>query len=553
SRSTSSRWRADLMRRLVSSCLAVAVVSLGATERPADAYEFWLRAQSIGQAYQLRDYQLVGPDLFLGRRRYVETLALRIWDIGGYAAARRLARLPDRGLRISWQSYLRIDHDFGTYTSGKIQTADPAVRRDALDVIPELGASVANLGLLYGYAQVDGLFDDRLVVQLGRTLADDGWGTTAVDGVTAKLELPPPITVTVSAGFRVRTTSPLGVAAYELDGTSGAGCQEYVEGPAPNTGAWRLIDRDRAITNTRLASDFEYCPQRQVRQPSIGVTIATSDRLRRIGVELGYRRTSSATVGLIGAPDRFSNPDQGLYPEGAPARGVEEERVWARGHAEFAAAGVAIRPYAGVRASLLHALIDRGELGVRLTRGAHVLEPSLAYFYPTFDGDSIFNAFSIEPTADARLGYRYAPSTPWRALADVWLRKYVGATAEAYAGGVDAGLERTLGAHWRGRANALIDAGYGGRRVGGGLELAWRPALDLRAYGRALVVGTHEDALLSPALARNTVTSAGMLGGSWQVGEQVAVHITGESTSDDVHGLQLRGMIVLDLAYIPEP
>src|ERR1041385_9032272 len=140
----------------------------------ADGYEFWLRAQTIGQAYQLRDYQLVGPDLFLGRRRFTETLALRIWDIGDFSLNRRISHLPERGLRVSWESSLRIDHDFGDYTSGRITTA--TLRRDAIDVIPDLTESAIALDLLYGYLELEGLFDDRLTIQIGRILADDGWG-----------------------------------------------------------------------------------------------------------------------------------------------------------------------------------------------------------------------------------------------------------------------------------------------------------------------------------------------------------------------------------------
>src|SRR5262245_11465879 len=222
---------------------SVVAVVLAAVAAPAHAYEFWLRAQAIGQAYQLREYRLIGPDLFLGRRRYTQTLALRIWDVGDLSAARRQAHLPDRGLRISWQSYLRIDHDFGDFTSGSVRLPGmPSVRRDAIDVTPELAESVASLELLYGYVELAGLYDDRLTVRLGRVLADDGWGTTAVDGGEARLEVPAlPVAVSASAGFRVRAGSPLGLSAYELDGTSGAACQEYVEGPTPGTGTWKLI------------------------------------------------------------------------------------------------------------------------------------------------------------------------------------------------------------------------------------------------------------------------------------------------------------------------
>src|SRR4051812_30865450 len=165
-----------MLRRACVVAAMLATLALGAT--PAHAYEFWLRARTVGQAYQLREYRLVGPDLFLGRHRITQMLALRIYDVGDLAAARRRARLPGHGLTMSWQSYLRIDHDFGDFTSGRITFTGP-IRRDALDVVPELGESVANLDLMYGYLQLEGLFDDRLTVQLGRMLVDDGWATGA--------------------------------------------------------------------------------------------------------------------------------------------------------------------------------------------------------------------------------------------------------------------------------------------------------------------------------------------------------------------------------------
>ena len=119
---------------------------------PAHAYEFWLRAQTIGQAYQLRDYRLVGPDLFLGRRRYHADA--RAADLPTSATSRRraaLARLPERGLRISWQSYLRVDHDFGDYTSGRdhARRADPRATRSTSS--PSSPSRSPALDLMYGY------------------------------------------------------------------------------------------------------------------------------------------------------------------------------------------------------------------------------------------------------------------------------------------------------------------------------------------------------------------------------------------------------------------
>jgi hypothetical protein len=533
---------------------ALTLAAIAAAATPASAYEFWLRAQTIGQAYQLRDYRLVGPDLFLGRRRITQTLALRIFDVGDLSAARRLARVPDRGLRISWQSYLRIDHDFGDFTSSRITLAGP-IRRDAIDVIPELADSVAGFDLLYGYLQLDGLADDKLSVQLGRVLADDGWGTTGIDGGSARYELPAPLAVSASAGLRVRASSPLGVTSYELDGTSGAGCREYVEGPTPGTGSWQLIDRNRAIVNSKLASDYEYCPQRDVRQPTVGFSIATS-KTRGFGAELGYRRTWSETVGLIGPVDRLNYPDLGLYPNDygqAPSSGVDEERMYARVHGEVHEGALAIEPYADARYSLLHAAIDRADAGVRLRRGDHVLEPSVEYFFPTFDGDSIFNAFSIEPTTDVRLGYRYGLTGTWRATADAWLRRYAHIDdTTSFAGGGDAGVERALGGAWRGRVDGLWDDGWGGRRVGGSADAAWRYEQWLWVRGRVIVLAVDPDATAALG-APSYVTSSAVASTTWRVADTVALHAIAEVDNDAVHNLQTRAIAVLDLAFAPEP
>jgi hypothetical protein len=528
--------------------VALAVIIAMSTD--AHAYEFWLRAQTIGQIYSLREYRLVGPDLFLGRRRFTETLALRIWDVGDLSAKRREAHLPEHGLRISWQSYLRIDHDFGDFTSGRIVTS--TIRRDALDVIPELGEEVASLDLMYGYLQLDGLIDDKLQLQIGRIMTDDGWGSSAYDGGAARYELPLPIAVSASAGLKVRASSPLGTAQYELDGTSGAGCQEYVEGPTPGTGAWKLIDRNRDITNSKLSSDYEYCPQRDVAQPTIGFAIATS-RTKQFGIEVGYRRTQSDTVGLIGTVDRLDFPDLGLYPNDfgqAPATGVNEERVYARAHADFKSDELAVSPYADVRYSILNAVVDRGDVGVRLRHGDHVIEPAVEYFYPTFDGDSIFNVFSIEPTTDARVNYQYNGKI--RGGASGWLRKYSHDDGtSSVAGGATASVEKPIANGWLAHVDALWDDGYGGRRVGGTGEVAWRPDLDLWLRGRQIVLGVREDD--GYGFQRDMVTSSTVVSSTWRVADTVAIHGIVEEDYDALHHFQTRVIGVLDLAFLPEP
>ena len=95
------------------------------------------------------------------------------------------------------------------------------------------GESLVSLELLYGYAELAGIADDRVTLRIGRLPFDEGWNATAVDGASARVELPQPIAVTALAGLRVRAASPLGLSAYELDGTAGAACTEYVEAATP--------------------------------------------------------------------------------------------------------------------------------------------------------------------------------------------------------------------------------------------------------------------------------------------------------------------------------
>jgi len=526
------------------------VLALLATSTRADAYEFWLRSQTIGQAFQLREYALVGPDLLLGRRRYTQTLALRIWDIGDYAKQRRISRLPEQGVRISFHSYLRIDHDFGTFANSRITVGDR--RRDALDIIPELDEVLINLDLLYGYAEIAGIADDRVGLRVGRVPFDDGWGSSALDGGAIRVELPQPIAISAAAGVRVRMSSPLGLSSYELDGTAGAACNEYVETAIAGTGTWKLIDRNRQIQGSRFSSDLEFCPQREQLQPTIAVSVATS-RLRRFGAELGYRRTWSGTVGLIGPANRLDFTDAGLYPNEfgqAPDSGVNEERIHARVHGTWERDGLAIGPYANARVSLLHAALDRFDAGVKLAKGAHSLEPSVEYFLPTFDGDSIFNVFSIEPTTDLRLRYRHAGSL--RATASTWVRRYRHEDAiSSVAGGVDAGVERIFTPRWRGRADALWDDGYGGRRLGGSAALAWQPYNTLWLRGRAIVLGVAADD--GAHLRRNYVTASTVGGATWRIGEFAALHGTVEVDHDQIYNTQLRAIAILDLAFAPEP
>ena len=501
---------------------------------------------------------------------HLQTIALRIWDIGDLAASRRESHLPERGLRISWQSYLRVDHDFGDYTSGQITLplAVSAKPRDALDVIPELSESVASLELLYGYVELAGLLDDRLTIQIGRVLADDGWGTTGIDGGNARFEVPAaPLAVSVSAGFRVRASSPLGLAAYELDGTSGAACQEYVEGPTPGTGtlaAHRSQPRDHqtrrwpAISSTARSAT--------IRQPTVGFTIATS-RIHGFGAELGYRRTWSGH----GRPDRPGRPPHVPRPRALPERfraGPGERRR--RGAAVGPRARRAVRGGRGDRAVRRPALLaaPRGRrprrhrgCGCRTatTPSSHRSNTSTR----TFDGDSDLQRVLDRPhdRSSARpyqLAGPGADPTPAAGCGSTTTRP---ARRRSRAAPTPASIARSApgGARGSTRCGTTATAGDGSAPRP---KAGWHPTPDLWLQGRAitLAVASDEDSLAqSQALAPTVtvhpryVTSSTVLGTTWQLSDGVALHTILEADYDAIHDLQYRAIGMFDFAFTPEP
>jgi hypothetical protein len=532
--------------------IATAIV-VGAAARPAAGYEFAVRARSIGQLYELRSFRLVGPDVVLGRRRFVQTLGLDVWDIGGLDAQRRRRGERRRGPTVAFTGYLRLDHDFGDWTLGRIDLGNDAI--DAIDAVPELAGSAVALDLLYGYVSVDDLAG-RVDVRIGRQLSVDALDWWSMDGVTARVRLPGHVLVEVFGGLRVRDASPFGVSAVELDGTGGADCREYVEGPTPGTGTWQLVDRSLVIENQALRSDLEYCPQREQLMPTGGIAVEAHG-LRALHARAVYRRSQSPTVGLIGDADRLRYPDLGLYPDDfgqAPDWGVNEERVAAevRYHIDVGDRGQ-IAPWAAARYSLVHGLLDEAAAGVRLRWGDHAIEPELAYAVPTFDGDSIFNVFAIAPTSDARLSWQLAPrGGRLRANATGWLRRYHGGPdflGVAYAAGATAGGELALGRLGL-RLDLVHDDGYGGRRSGGTAIARWRQSDRLTTAARLSLLDVASDEAASVRI--DALTGAAQTSATWQLADGVAVHAAVESSADRYTPFQVRAVGVLDLAFQPE-
>jgi hypothetical protein len=549
------------MPRPARSVLAALALSLIAT--PARGYEFEIRTRTIGQAEELRSIRFVGGSLLVSSRRFTQTLALNVWDIG---RASRIWRLydpePRGGPRISFQTYLRLDHDFGDWVTGDIDTGSRS--HNAVDVIPELESQSLQLDILYAFVAAEDLAGGAIDLYIGRQLGIDALDWYAMDGLTVRAKTRFRINAEAFGGLVVRESSPVGSGTFEPDGTSGAECQEYVEGATPGTGRWRPIDLGFREDTNPFRSDLEVCPQRDQLMPTFGGAVELTG-LRRINARLSYRRAMSATPDLIGDVDRLDFPDSGLYPdeEGqAPGWGVNQERLALSLRVPYDLAGGRgqVVAHAAARYSLLHSVVDEAYAGARLRWGQDTFGSDFGWTFPTFDGDSIFNVFSIQPYVDGRLSWERAPrGAPWRAHLRTWLRRFriedsgrAAPDADVSTGALAAGGQ--IGGQWLaardrvGRLDLFHEDGYGGRRTGGHAQGRWR--LD-----RQWLLGTRLSLIDYASDIREEMdglTLGVQAGATYQVHDDVATSLVVEETTNPLHDAQIAVFAVLDLAFRPE-
>jgi hypothetical protein len=538
--------------------LSLAVAVLAARPTPAPAYEFEVLARTLGQGYALRSLRFSGPDLVLTGRRFTQTVNLSIWDLGGRLRDRRLHDIDRKGgPNLSFTGYLRIDHDFGAWSTGSLVLGNRIF--DAVDLVPELESTLLDLEILYAYFAAEELMDGTVDIYVGRQLDVDTLDWFSMDGVKVRLRPRAPVAVEAFAGLRVRDASPLGSSVQEPDGTGSGECAEYVEGQIPGSGAWRPIDRQVFTATSRFRNDLDLCPQRQELMPTFGAAIDTRG-LSWLWARLAYRRSMSATPGLIGPVDRFENPDTGLYPNElgqAPGWGVNEERLSAslRSNHFFAGETGQITPYGALRYSVLFAALDQGHLGVRLRYGAHSLEPELFYSLPLFDGDSIFNVFSIEPYTDFRLTYDLAPrQSRLGGYARAWMRRFDTEDAPVAGGPGDTAGGVHLGGRFRerkrymARLDLFYDGGYGGTRAGGFASGTWQASKRAGVSGRLSVIHFDED--LRDKLRG---TSLGVqAGATYEIHPGIVLHVMAEDNINPFYQSQFRLLGIVDLAFVPE-
>jgi hypothetical protein len=277
--------------------------------------------------------------------------------------------------------------------------------------------------------------------------------------------------------------------------------------------------------------------------PTFGAAIETRG-LDRVSARLSYRRTQSATVGVIGGVDRLTFPDVGLYPDDAgqaPADGINAEHVAAVVRGRLRAGPVRIAPWAWTRASLVHRAIDRAAVGAELRIGGHAVTTELAYRLPTWDADSLFSIFAVHPTTDARISW-----SAHGAFVHAWLRRYHDAATEPVAYGGEASAERVLGRRLVGRAGVLADGGYGGARLGASAAARYATGDHVTVTGSLAGwrLAPDDDGTWWEGIAQGRIT--------WTFERGYALHGVAETSASRYTPGLLRFLIVVDLAFEPE-
>jgi hypothetical protein len=278
--------------------------------------------------------------------------------------------------------------------------------------------------------------------------------------------------------------------------------------------------------------------------PVVGLSAETTG-VRELQARIAYRRAFSRTADVY------------VDTQGeAPRWGVNEEVL--SGSARATLVGGAIVPWAAARWNFLLAAVDQASAGVRVGAPEWSITPEITYSLPSFDGDSIYNVFTIDPYWEARVtGDVWPGAGAVRAYARAFWRRFLsdetgtllpGETVPAPdALGID------VGGRWRDRRGSarldlFYEGGYGGRRAGGDASGRWQVRDDVDVEGRLSLISFDDDLLADGA----GVSFGAQAGARWILGPGMALHILVEDNFNRQDARQFRLVAVLDLAFAPE-
>lgn len=487
-RSTAPRWTAWLPAALLFGTVLL-------RPAPAPAYHAEVAARSAVQFYSLRS---PFGDPFVRRRRYTQTLGLRVDDIDGNPAF----DVPE----LSFDGSVRLDADFGIEPR-EIDAGDTRF-------IP--GLEDAPIDLMYAYLDAKRLLGGALSVRLGRQYLIDALGFWSFDGVRASLTTPVYFAVAVYAGFEQRGGLPLSSSRFEGDGVYRGDRSELERTDVPYF-----------LRSERLA-------------PAFGFALSASG-LAWLQAELDYRRVLNRDA-VVTSPlpepdgsfqtidqDRISREQIGL---GATLTAAELGALLGGAVYDF---------YNGVFSSYRAAL--EGYVSARATLGVEY-----DYYLPTFDGDSIFNWFvhggSTTIAGRARLGLGPRVELGLTSGVRLYSSGEDGSWADEggqFLGGSDARYGWSDGAVGvRGR----VESGGAGHVVGGDVTLD--KSFEHRLYDTRVIVSVYDwGNELRPA--RDATSFSYVLGAGTSPFPATRIGVEWEHSINDLVGHRFRALATLDV------
>lgn len=307
-------------------------------------------------------------------RRYTETLGLSVWNIQG--------QTDPRGSRLSFQSRMRLDADFGQSSAERTLMSSTYVP----------GLEEAPLDLMYAYLEGERYFNGYFGFRVGRQYVFDTLGFWSFDGGLVSLSTPGNLVFEAYAGFEQRG------------------------GGMPTFGT-RRFEAQGVYRGDRYGYDDNYYPSfldEMALAPAAGLAMEAS----AFGVlhsRLSYRKVINRdTVNVSPFVDAaggqlFLSGDRTSSERIGYSLRLDSSRVGALN-------GSAVYDFYNQLFSE-YALSADAYLTSRVTAGAR-----FERYTPTFDGDSIFNWFAHSPTTSAlgRVDVRF--SRRWQATVDGGVR-----------------------------------------------------------------------------------------------------------------------------------
>lgn len=319
---------------------------------------------AVDGTFDAQLYQVTSPygDPILRRRRYIQTLTLRLNDLQG-------AHVPG-GPEVSAMARLRLDADIGQ---------DPNER--ATDQTGRLvpGLDEMPLDVMTAYVEGRNYAGGLLGFRLGRQYVFDPLGIWSFDGALVRLSTPAYFAVEAYGGFEQRGGLPmLSTPRFESDGVLRGGRSGMPQELWP-----------AYLNESRLA-------------PAWGVS-AESTGLDWLTTRLSYRRVINRDSVVV-AP--FADA-AGRFPTMSDSRVATEKVGWS-GSAVLADLGA-------LRGSFVYDLLRTKTTGYGASADAFVTRgldvgADLDYFLPTFDGDSIWNWFAHGGTTSTTARVRWDAS-----------------------------------------------------------------------------------------------------------------------------------------------